>query len=96
MSSPLTNDFNDIIEVAKSISALSASSVSIHPNISVRNENVRIESCHLCLIPAETIALEEKLAFADFIPMSSREDEDGLQWDEWERENLRISIGKKV
>lgn len=95
MSSPLTNDFNDVIDVAKSISTLSASSVTIHPTISVQNENVKIDSCHLCLIPTNIEALEEKLAFADFLPMSSRED-DGMHWDQWEREKVSISIGKRI
>ena len=96
MSSPLTNDFNNILDVAKTLSSLVEASVSIHPRMQVKNGQVEIEACHLCAIPSlPTNELEGKLSSLDFLLTGSRE-KDGFVWDEWGREGFFVSLGRRI
>ena len=93
MSTHLTNNFNDIIDVAKTLSRLLASSVSIHPQINVSQGDIKIERCHLCSLPTAPIDdVESKLAALNFIFTGERE-ENGVLWEEWGRDGFFISLG---
>ena len=98
MSTPLTNDFNAVIEVAKSIADMVEATVSVHPRMYAKPaQEIEITGCHLCVfdVGLSCEKLEYLLRIGDFILLDSTE-RDGIQWDGGERESVRISIGKRI
>ena len=106
MSSPLTNDFDDILDVAKTMSKMLNTSVSIYPHVRVESGKVEIDKCHLCaFLDVQCSNFESQLLTAGFTHENSRLDEkindlSGLAektvWEEWGRESFRISIGRTI
>lgn len=93
----LSNELQDFIEIAKSVSARLNTSVSIHPKIEVVGKDAKIERCHFTAFlfkknEAQTL-LEKQLLESGFTKRLRETDED--IWTELSKESVSISIGQR-
>jgi len=96
----ISNEMQDFIEIAKSVSARLNTNVSIHPRIDVVGKDAKIERCHFTAFlfkgevdEAQTL-LEKQLLESGFTKRLRETDED--IWTELSKEGVSISIGRKI
>ena len=93
----LSNELQDFIEIAKSVSARLNTRVSTHPKIEVVGKDAKIERGHFTAFlfkknEAQTL-LEKQLLESGFTKRLRETDED--IWTELSKESVSISIGQR-
>ena len=93
----LSNEMQDFIEIAKSLSEKLNTNVSIHPRINVVGKDVNIEYCHFTAVlfgekNEVDCLLEKQFCESGFRKKLRVTDED--VWTELSKECVSISIGR--